>query len=103
MSSRGQAITSHPPIVLFFIRSLTIGGQSNNNITSLNIRVINNIRPLYSSSHSRINDNGSHQITHISRFPSSGINMHSVLFHFSDKLFSSVDNEIGRASCRERV
>src|SRR5690606_17188604 len=80
-------------------RSLTIGGQSNNNITSLNIRVINNIRPLYSSSHSPINDNGSHQITHISRFPSSGINMHSVLFHFSDKLFSSVDNGCDHLRC----
>ena len=92
MSSRGQPITPHPAIVGGLIRGLPEGSQPDDDITSLNTSIVDDITTLHTAGDSTIDDDRADKVTDISRLTTRSIDTNTLSTKLSKKLLSTVDD-----------
>ena len=92
MTSRSQPIAPHPPIVGGLIRGLPKGSQPNNDITSLNMSVVDNITTLHAAGDRTIDNDRADEVTDISRLSTCSIDTNTLSTKLSKKLLSTVDD-----------
>ena len=92
MSSRSQPIAPHPSIVGGLIRGLPEGSQPNNDITSLNMSVVDDITALHAAGDRTIYDDRTYEVTDVSRLTTRSIDTNTLSTKLSKELLSTVDN-----------
>ena len=92
MTSGSQPITPHPSIVGDLIRGLPKGSQPNDNITSLNMSVVDDITALHTAGDRAIYDDRTYEVTDISRLTTRSIDTNTLSTKLSKKLLSTVDD-----------
>ena len=92
MTSRSQPIAPHPPIVGGLIRGLPKGSQPNNDITSLNMSVVDDITALHAAGDRTIYDDRTYEVTDISRLTTRGIDINTLSTKLSKELLCTIDD-----------
>ena len=92
MAGTCKTVATHTAIVFFFISSLSVRGQSYNNVTRANVGIIDNVRAFHAASHGRVNDNCAYQITDISSFATGSIYAYTHFAKFGQQFVRSVDD-----------
>ena len=92
MTSRSQPIAPHPPIVGGLIRGLPKGSQPNNDITSLNMSVVDDITALHTAGDRTIDDDRTYEVTDVSRLTTRGIDPNALSTKLSKELLCTIDD-----------
>mmetsp|Transcript_20225 Transcript_20225/g.30277 ORF Transcript_20225/g.30277 Transcript_20225/m.30277 type:complete len:202 (+) Transcript_20225:808-1413(+) len=98
MTCARESITSHSSVVFGLILCLTIRRESHNYVSNGDITVIDYVRSLHSTNDSRINDDASNKISHISCFASGRYYIHSAFAEHIKNAFSSLNESFHNAS-----
>ena len=92
MTSRSQPIAPHPAIVGGLIRGLPEGSQPDDDITSLNMSVVDDITALHAAGDRTIYDDRTYEVTDVSRLTTRSIDTNTLSTKLSKELLSTVDN-----------
>ena len=92
VTRRGQTVTAHTAVVFFLISRLPVTGKSYNDIARANPCIVYHIAAFHAAGHGRIHNDGTHQVTHISRLTACGIDPHAHLAQFGQQLVRTVDD-----------
>ena len=92
MAGRGQAITTHSTVVAGFVGSLSGRRKSHDDIARTDVGIINHIATFHAAGYGAVHNDGAHQIAHIGRFATGGINTHTHIAHLLQQLVGTVDD-----------
>ena len=92
VACRGQPVASHAAVVFFFIRGLSVGGKSYDDIARADIGIVYHVGTLHAAGHGRVYDDGAHQVAHIGGFASRGIYAYTHFAQFGKQFIRTVDD-----------
>ena len=92
MACRGQAVAAHTTVVALLISGLSVRGQTDNDIATLNVFVVDHIRTFHTTGHGAIHDDRAYQVAHVGCLSTSGVAAYPHLTQLSQQLVCPIDD-----------
>ena len=92
VASRCKSVAAHSTVVSVLVSGLSTRRESHDYVARSNVSIVYHVATFHSASHGRVNDDGSHEVSHVSRLSTSGINADAHVPHLSEQFVSPVDD-----------
>ena len=92
MACRSQSVGPHSAVVLRFVGGFPERGQTDDDIAGLDAGIVHYIGAAHAGRYGRIDDDGTHQVAHVGRFPAGGDDVDPVGAHLGQQFLRAADN-----------